>query len=178
MDQIEIHWVWWLIAAVALGVVEVLTLDLVLLMFAMGALAAIGANLLDASITVQVLVFVATSLVMLLGLRPYLLRNLRRRTPLVETNAAGLVGRLALTLSEVTSRGGSVKLAGEQWTARTGRSDEILEADVEARVTAIDGATAVVTGLETPPIQHDDVGGADPARPDGTTPPHHPEDRS
>ncbi|MBO1750220.1 NfeD family protein [Actinotalea sp. BY-33] len=173
------HWVWWLVAAVALGVVEVLTLDLVLLMFAVGALAAVGANLLGASIAVQVLVFTATSLVMLLGLRPYLLRNLRRRTPLIETNAAGLVGRIALTLSEVTSRGGSIKLAGEQWTARTGRLGETLAADVEARVTAIDGATAVVTGLDTaPPAQDEDPGAADPAHPDGTTTPDHPEDRS
>jgi membrane protein implicated in regulation of membrane protease activity len=150
-NQIEIHWLWWLVAAIALGVVEVLTLDLVLLMFAVGATAAIVANLAGASITVQVLVFAATSLVMLVGLRPYLLRNLRRRTPLVETNAPGLVGRGALTLAEVTGRGGLVKLAGEQWSARSHHPGETFPADVEVRVVAIDGATAVVAAPEPTP---------------------------
>lgn len=60
MDQIEIHWVWWVIAAVALGVLEVLTLDLVLLMFAVGAVAALVASTLGADITVQVLTFAVT----------------------------------------------------------------------------------------------------------------------
>lgn len=173
--QIEIHWLWWLVAAIALGVVEVLTLDLVLLMFAVGAVAAILANLAGASITVQVLVFAATSLVMLVGLRPYLLRNLRRRTPLVETNAAGLVGRGALTLAEVTGRGGLVKLAGEQWSARSRDPGETFPADVEVRVVAIDGATAVVASAEPASGTHEP---SDDAPATEQTQPDEPEDRS
>lgn len=147
MDQIEIHWLWWLVAAVALGVIEVLTLDLVLLMFAVGAVAALVSSMLGADVTGQVLTFGVTSLVMLIGLRPYLLRNLRGRSPLVETNAAGLVGRAALTLSEVTERSGLVKLAGEQWSARSSRPGEVFPPDVDVRVVQIDGATAVVGPL-------------------------------
>ncbi|NCT89882.1 NfeD family protein [Cellulomonas sp. APG4] len=164
------HWLWWLVAAIVLGVIEVLTLDLVLLMFAVGATAAIVANVAGASVTVQVLAFAATSLVMLVGLRPYLLRNLRRRTPLVETNAAGLVGRAALTLSEVTARGGLVKLAGEEWSARTTPGAAAIPADVEARVLRIDGATAVVG-----PLEPDEPPASTPHVP---TPPDDPEDRS
>lgn len=150
MDQIEIHWVWWVIAAVALGVLEILTLDLVLLMFATGALAALIASALGGDIVVQVLTFAVTSTVMLVFLRPYLLRNLRRRTPLVETNAAANVGRTALTLSEVTDRGGLVKLAGEQWSARTDVAGLVLSNDTTVRVVRIDGATAVVAPLQRP----------------------------
>lgn len=150
MDQIEIHWVWWVIAAVALGVLEILTLDLVLLMFAAGAVAALVASALGGDIVVQVLTFAATSTVMLVFLRPYLLRNLRSRTPLVETNAAANVGRTALTLSEVTDRGGLVKLAGEQWSARTDVSGLVLATDTTVRVVRIDGATAVVGPLQQP----------------------------
>lgn len=150
MDQIEIHWVWWVIAAVALGVLEILTLDLVLLMFAAGAVAALVASALGGDIVVQVLTFAATSTVMLVFLRPYLLRNLRSRTPLVETNAAANVGRTALTLSEVTDRGGLVKLAGEQWSARTDVGGLVLAADTTVRVVRIDGATAVVGPLQQP----------------------------
>ncbi|WP_260459341.1 NfeD family protein [Actinotalea ferrariae] len=161
MDQIEIHWVWWLIAAVALGVLEVLTLDLVLLMFAVGAVSAILASALGASVTVQVLTFAATSTFMLVVLRPYLLRNLRRTTPLVETNAAAHVGRPALTMTEVTSRSGLVKLAGEQWSARTADAGLVIPPDTDVRVVRIDGATAVVATLAD-----DGTSAAGPAFPD------------
>ncbi len=166
-DQIEIHWVWWLVAAVALGVIEVFTLDLVLLMFAVGALAAVVASLLGAGITVQVLVFIGVSLVMLLVLRPYLLRNLRHRTPLVETNTAAHVGRQALTLTEVDDRGGQIKLAGETWSARAHRSGEVLPADIEVQVVRIEGATAVVgpLPLHEPPTTAPDLPASD--RPEG-----------
>ncbi|MBC7290051.1 MAG: NfeD family protein [Actinotalea sp.] len=156
------HWMWWVIAAVGLGVLEILTLDLVLLMFATGAVAALVASALGGDIVVQVLTFAATSTVMLVFLRPYLLRNLRRRTPLVETNAAANVGRTALTLSEVTDRGGLVKLAGEEWSARTEVTGLVLPADVSVRVVRIDGATAVVGPLQAP--------GADPPEAPGTSP--------
>ena len=166
MDQIEIHWVWWLVAAVGLGVIEILTLDLVLLMFAVGALAAIVSSMLGADVTGQVLTFAITSLLMLVFIRPYLLRNLRRRTPVVETNAAAHVGRQARTITEVTDRSGLVKLTGEDWSARTPSPDVVVPPDTPVREVAIDGATAVVEPLERPP-------GADA----GTDPTHDPEDR-
>lgn len=162
MDQIEIHWVWWVIAAVGLGVLEILTLDLVLLMFATGAVAALIASLLGGDIVVQVLTFGAVSSVMLLGLRPYLLRNLRARTPLVETNAAANVGRTALTLGEVTDRGGLVKLAGEQWSARVATAGQVLPTDTTVRVVRIDGATAVVGPLQDPTQDPPDTPGVSP----------------
>jgi membrane protein implicated in regulation of membrane protease activity len=151
VDQIEIHWVWWVIAAVGLGVLEILTLDLVLLMLAAGAVAALIASAAGGDVIVQVLTFAATSTVMLVFLRPYLLRNLRARSPLVETNAAAHVGRTAVTMAEVTDRGGLVKLAGEDWSARTEPGAPPLPADVTVRVLRIDGATAVVAAVE--PLQ-------------------------
>jgi membrane protein implicated in regulation of membrane protease activity len=150
MDQIEIHWVWWVVAAVGLGVLEILTLDLVLLMFAVGAVAALIASALGGDIVVQVLTFALTSTMMLVFLRPLLLRNLRRRTPLVETNAAANVGRPAVTLTEVSVRGGTVKLAGEEWSARTDDAALVLPADADVLVLRIDGATAVVGPVARP----------------------------
>jgi membrane protein implicated in regulation of membrane protease activity len=150
MDQIEIHWLWWLVAAVALGVFEVLTLDLVLLMLAGGAVAALVASAVGASVTVQVLSFAATSSLMLLFLRPYLLRNIRKRLPLVETNAAAHVGRQAVTMSDITERAGLVKLAGEDWSARTDTPELTFPPNTTVRVLRIDGATAIVGPLDAP----------------------------
>lgn len=139
-------WVWWLGAALLLAVVEVLSLDLVLIMFAGGALAATGLALLDQPIWVQILGFAVVSTALLLALRPWLLRHLRKRVPLVETNAAAHVGRVAVAVTAVTERSGRVKLAGEVWTARTDGHD-VIEVGEEARVVRIDGATAVVVRL-------------------------------
>jgi membrane protein implicated in regulation of membrane protease activity len=140
------EWVWWLGAALLLGVVEILSVDLVLIMFAGGALAAAGLSLLDTPLWVQIAGFAVTSTLLLVALRPYLLRHLRQRVPLVETNSAAHVGRVAIAVTPVTERGGRVKLAGEVWTART-EDRAAIDAGDEVSVLRIDGATAVVTRL-------------------------------
>ena len=140
------EWVWWLGAALLLAVVEILSVDLVLIMFAAGALVATGLALLDTPLWVQIAGFAVTSTLLLVALRPYLLRHLRQRVPLVETNSAAHVGRVAVAVTPVTERGGRVKLAGEVWTARTDDRGGIDTGD-EVSVLRIDGATAVVTRL-------------------------------
>lgn len=152
-------WVWWLGAALLLAVVEILSLDLVLIMLAGGALAAMGLALLGLPLWIQILGFTVTSASLLLALRPYLLRHLRKRVPLVETNAAAHVGRVAVAVTAVTDRSGRVKLAGEVWTARTDGHD-VIEVGEEARVVRIEGATAIVVRLTA----------AGPGGPSGTLP--------
>ena len=141
-------WVWWLGAALLLGVIEMLSLDLVLIMFAGGALAGGGLALAGAPIWAQIVGFAVTSTLLLAALRPWLLRHLRTRVPLVETNAAAHVGRTGVAVTEVSERGGRIKLAGEVWTARVDGPVVVAEG-AEVRVTRIDGATAVVVPLDT-----------------------------
>ncbi|MDM7830964.1 NfeD family protein [Cellulomonas edaphi] len=136
-------WLWWVGGALVLGILEMLSLDLVLIMFAGGALAGAVAAALGAPIGVQILVAALTSVVLLASLRPWLLRRLRRRVPLEETNAAALVGRGAVVVATVTPEGGRVKLNGEVWSARTTLA-EAIPPGAQVRVDRIDGATAVV----------------------------------
>jgi membrane protein implicated in regulation of membrane protease activity len=138
------EWLWWVGAAVLFALIEVLSLTLVLVMFAGGALAAAGVALLGGSLPIQVGVFVVVSVLLLAALRPWLLRHLRRRTPLVETNAAAQVGRTATVVAPVTDHDGRVKLSGEVWSARTEDDGHMLPIGAEVQVIRIDGATAVV----------------------------------
>ena len=140
-------WLWWLGAALVLAIAEELSLGLVLLMFSGGALAAAIAAGLHAPVVVQVIVAVVVSGLLLFTLRPWLLRHLRRRQRLVETNVHALVGRHAVTVTEVGGNGGRVKIGGEVWTARA-RSGEPIATGTPVRVTRIDGATAVVEPIE------------------------------
>lgn len=141
-------WLWWLGAALLLAVVEILSLDFVLAMFAAGAAVAGLFALMGLPFWVQIVGFAVTSTLLLLALRPWLLRHLRERVPLVETNAAALVGRTGVVLADVTSRAGRIKLGGEVWTARTD-GDEVVAVGEEVTVVRLLGATALVTAART-----------------------------
>lgn len=136
-------WYWWVAGAFLLVVVEMVSLDLVLIMFAGGAVAASVASALGAPLIVQILVFGVVSTLLLFALRPWLLKYLRQRTPLTETNVHAQVGRIGTVVSEVTDDGGRIKLVGEVWTARSA-ADQRFPVGTDVRVVRIDGATAVV----------------------------------
>ncbi|WP_182113723.1 MULTISPECIES: NfeD family protein [unclassified Actinotalea] len=142
-------WVWWLGAALLLAVIEMLSLDLVLVMFAGGAAVAALLAVMGFPVWVQIVGFAVASGLLLLALRPWLLRHLRQRVPLVETNVHALVGRPAFVVAEVSDRAGRVKLAGEVWSARTDGA-RLLAPGETVVVQRIDGATAVV-GPSTDP---------------------------
>ncbi|QAY70807.1 NfeD family protein [Xylanimonas protaetiae] len=141
-------WMWWVGAAIALGIVEILILDVVVLMLIGGALAAALAAALGAPVWLQVVVGCATSVILVVTLRPWVLRQLRQRVPLTETNAAAQVGRHAVVVADVSEAGGRVKLVGEVWTARLEDDglpgSPVLPVGAEVQVLRIDGATAVV----------------------------------
>ena len=150
-------WIWWVGAALLLAVVEMLSLNLVLIMLAGGALVAGLLSAVGASLAVQIVGFAAASALLLFALRPWMLRHLRDRGPLVETNAAAQVGRLAVAVTEITERTGRIKLFGEVWSART-IDDEVVPQGRDVRVVTIQGATAIVTAhhdTAPPPLSPD-----------------------
>lgn len=141
-------WVGWLITALVLGGVEIATLDLIFLMLAAGALAGGGAALLGAGLLLQVLVAAASAVAMLVVVRPIALSHLR--VPLESrTGVAALVGRQAVVVDEVSARAGTVKLAGEVWTARSYDPSAVIAAGRTVDVVSIDGATAIVLDTES-----------------------------
>ncbi|MGB7450018.1 MAG: NfeD family protein [Ornithinimicrobium sp.] len=140
----ETQWLWWVSAALILGLVEIASLDLVFSMLAAAALVAALAAFAGGNFTIQVLSFVVAALVLLALLRPLLLRRLNLTGPAVPTNADANVGQRAEVLQEVTDRSGRVKLRGEDWSARTEQVHDPLPPGSIVQVVRIDGATAVV----------------------------------
>lgn len=135
---------WWFIGAMVLGIAEIFTLDLMLIMLAGGAIAAGGAALLGAPVWLSIVVFCIVSALLLFTLRPYLLKFLKVRHGVVETNAAGLVGKAARAIDDITATSGRVKLAGEVWSARIAEGGTVVSEGSEVTVVAIQGATAIV----------------------------------
>lgn len=143
----ETQWLWWVGAALALGLIEIASLDLVFSMLAVAAVVAAGAAYLGLGFPGQVFVFVITATLLLAVLRPVAIRKLKPAGQDERTNTAAHVGRVAIVLSEVTETSGLVKLAGEEWTARSA-TGETVPTGAKVNVVRIEGATAVV---EQPP---------------------------
>ena len=136
-------WAMWLAAAVVLGVAELVSLNLVLLMLAGGALAGMLVALTPAGVGVQVLAAVVTSISMLLLVRPNIIRRLHTG-PDLRTGSAALIGKEGFAVAEVTVHGGQVKLAGEVWSARPYVDEDVIPAGAKVQVFEIRGATAYV----------------------------------
>src|SRR5690349_1547588 len=105
-------WAVWLGAALVLGVAELASLDLVLLMLAAGCVAGAVVAGVGAPFLLQALAAAAVSLAMLALVRPNVLKKLHNGPDLVHGHAA-LVGQEGFAVSQVDARSGQVKLAGE-----------------------------------------------------------------
>jgi membrane protein implicated in regulation of membrane protease activity len=144
MDWIRDHmWEAWLGLAVLLGVAELFSLDLILLMLAVGAVAGVLTALLGLPVAVQILAFVGASVGMLGLVRPSVVKRLHSGPDLV-TGHAKLVGKQGVVVSEVSAQGGSVRIAGELWSARPYDETLVIEPGAKVDIFEISGATVLV----------------------------------
>ncbi len=134
----------WLIALVALAVLEGVTVTLVSLWFALGALAALITSFFVDNIWAQFAVFLVVSLATLLVIRPLTRRYV---TPSqVATNADRAVGAEGIVIQAIDNRKaqGQVTVSGAVWTARS-ESEEVIPQGAQVRVLRIEGVKLIVT---------------------------------
>ncbi|GGX78494.1 NfeD family protein [Streptomyces minutiscleroticus] len=136
-------WVWWLIAAVGLGIPLVVTAMPEFGMLAVGAVAGAVTAGLGGGAVLQVVVFAVVSSALIAVVRPIAARQ-RSERPRLATNVDALKGRTAVVLERVDGTGGRIKLGGEIWSARSFDATQSYEVGREVDVVEIDGATAVV----------------------------------
>ncbi len=136
-------WLIWLLAAVALAAGEVVTTGFVLGPIALAAIAAALVAALGGGLVVQMIVFIAGSVATIALLRPIAQRHLRTPSA-IRTGTAALVGARAVALERVDDVGGSVKIGGETWTARSYMEGQVIEPGTRVEVAKIEGATALV----------------------------------
>ncbi|MFP5281907.1 MAG: NfeD family protein [Actinomycetes bacterium] len=140
----EHAWAIWLSLAFLLAVAEILSLDLVLIMLAAGALAAAGVALVAPDLWwLQIASAIGVSVGMLALLRPTLMERVRNM-PGYRSSTAKMVGSSGIALSTVTRTGGEIKVDGQSWTARAYDSEMVIEPGTEVEVYEVDGAIAVV----------------------------------
>ena len=145
MDWLRDHlWETWLAVAIVLGVAEMLSMDLFLLMLAGGALAGMGTALVTDNVVVQVVVASAAAVLLMGAVRPPLLKRLHGGPDLV-LGPASLIGAHGLVTESIAAHSpGRVKIGGESWLAVSPGAESDIEAGRTVEVIAIVGATAHV----------------------------------
>jgi len=139
-------WVVWIIAAVVLAVGEMLTLSFFLAPFAAGALLAALVSAVGGGLVGSWAIFVITSLLLLLVVRP-IARSHRKQPAQLRTGTAALIGGKGTVVGRIANLEavGAIRLDnGEVWTARAYDEDHTFDIGERVEVIQIRGATALV----------------------------------
>jgi len=133
----------WLAIAIVLGIIEAATLGITTIWFAIGALIAMVASLINLPLPVQVLVFLVSSMVLLYFTRPIVKKCGKIGT--TRTNADRLIGEKGLVTEkiDVINGKGQVKVFGQIWSARSVDNQDI-DAGETVEIKGITGVKLVV----------------------------------
>lgn len=134
----------WLIVLVACLVIEIATLGLSSIWFAIGALAATIAALLNFPLWAQNTLFIAVSLVFLFFTRPIAVKYFNKDR--VKTNAESLIGKQAIVISEIDNLQGigQITISGQEWSARSTEDTAKFPVGSVVEITAIQGVKLIV----------------------------------
>jgi membrane protein implicated in regulation of membrane protease activity len=139
-------WLIWLIIAVVLLVVEMLTITAAVGMLGVAALITAGFAALGLPVAIQLLAFTVTATIGVLLIRPVVRRHMLR--PQVDRfGVEALIGKPAYVVSEVSRLDGRVRIGGmrgEEWTARAYDQTLVIPAGATVDVLEISGTTALV----------------------------------
>lgn len=135
--------IFWSVMLVTAIAAEFATQQLVTIWFAAGSLGALIAAAAGGSLTLQLILFVALSLVLLIFTRPILRKVLS--FDFKDTNAKLDIGKLAVVIQDIDSEKGTgrARLGDSQWMAVSSDGSKI-PAGTTVRVNEIDGTKLIV----------------------------------
>ncbi len=140
----------WLIAAVVFGIVEGITVSLVSVWMAAGAVSAAIVAVFGGSILWQMIVFLMVSAVLLILTVPLFRRIREKKT--IKTNADRLIGSDAVVIRRVEpmENQGQVKVMGQVWSASS-VDHTVIEIGEKVVVQSIEGVRAIVKRIPQNP---------------------------
>lgn len=136
----------WLVIIIASAIVEFVTVNLVSIWFTIGGVAALIAQMLGVSSTIQIILFIALSIICLIITRPLAKKYLK--TNIVSTNYDRMIGKHGLVTKTIDAdTNGEVKVMSTTWMACSVDNSTINEGDY-CEILAIEGAHLVVKKIE------------------------------
>ncbi len=136
-------YIFWAAAIIIFGIAEAVTVQLVSIWFLVGAIAALITALCGASPVIQIIVFIAVSVLALVITRPLVKKYI---TPKREnTNADRVIGQTGIVTQDIDNikATGQVKVDGKFWTARS-FDNSVIPAEREVIIDKIDGVKLIV----------------------------------
>lgn len=132
----------WLAAVIVFIILEAVTYQMISVWFIIGSVGALIASLLGAEFWLQMVIFVALSLVLLVMFRPFAVKRLKTD---FKTNADAAVGKkVTITQAVDNTKGtGEAKLDGLVWSVRT-QDGNTLDVGEVAEVKRIEGVKLIV----------------------------------
>lgn len=136
-------WIWiWIIAMACALILEAATMQMVSIWFALGALFSAILAIFNVDPGIQMIVFLAVSVLALVFTRPLAKKLTKGRH--VATNIDRHIGRQAIVLEEIKPLSpGTIKIDGLVWTAVTDAQETIAPGEV-VTVSEIRGAKIIV----------------------------------
>ena len=136
----------WLILAIIFLVAEALTVTLISVWFAIGAILAMIAAIFGGALWLQILIFIAASGVLVLATKPISEKLINKRT--ITTNADRVVGKPAIVTITISNQAaqGQVRVLDQLWTARS-LDDAPIAVGSAVEVMEIQGVKLIVKPL-------------------------------
>ena len=141
--------IFWAVAVIAFVILELATVGLASIWFALGALCALIAALLGAPVWLQIVWFVIVSVATLLLTRPLAKKYINSKT--MATNADRVIGGKAVVKERIDELAGTgaVLADGKMWTARTADGSVAEPGDI-VTVLEIRGVRLIVEPVSPP----------------------------
>lgn len=125
----------WMISFIVLVLIEIFTINLVTIWFAIGALISFFVSLCTENIGLEILIFIVVSLITLLFTKKAV--NKIKDKEMIPTNLDRVIGQTGIVTEKIKPlEPGEVKVDGKKWTAI---ADEEIDINDEVKILSING---------------------------------------
>lgn len=131
--------VWFILFALFL-VIEIMTVNLVTIWFAVGALVSLFVSFFIDSLTAQIIIFIVVSVVAVIAMKPLLKKF--KGFNITPTNSDRVIGKVGEVTKKIEKNNyGEVKVFGNTWTAYC---DDEIDVGEKVKVLSIEGVKLIV----------------------------------
>ena len=133
----------WLVVLIFLIIAEAVSVHLVAVWFALGALGALISAFFNADIVIQLVVFVLISMISLVASRPFVKKFMAKRIPKIDFNK--IVSMVGVVTEDISNPAGTgyVFVDGKDWMARAEKEEKIKIGE-KVKILRIEGTKVIV----------------------------------
>lgn len=133
----------WLVAFIVLILIEICTINLVTIWFAIGSVASFFVSMFSDNIIIQTAIFIIVSILSLIVTKPF---TKKIKVANIKTNLDRVIGMEAVVIRDISKfKIGEVKVDGKRWSAK---SDEDISTGEIVEIEKIEGVKLIVKKKE------------------------------